>query len=141
MLDLGKFETDLDKEINGTWEELEGDAKLLIARAGNPNYQRLYRAIPAGVRQAIDDDRVTDDEVRKHIATLLSETVLLDWDGLTVNGKEIKYTKEKAYEILADPKYKNFSLTVTTLARDQAVFAVKQEDTNVKNSPATSDGS
>lgn len=141
MLDISRYQTDLNKEVEGIWVPIQGGARLLLARAGNDRWNRLYNALPRTVRQELDDGMTTDDENLHHIAHILSETVLLGWEGLTENGEPVSYSKEKAYEWMKRKDLKDFTMTVLRLAQERQLFAAKQDEEDSKNLLNSSDGS
>src|SRR5919206_1518829 len=98
---LTDFEIDVDKLEQGDWVENipdMGDLRLKVRGSGNSDYralqQKLLRAVPRGQSR---DGRVPPEVSDRITATLLLETVLLDWDGLVGDNDEpIPYSKEMA---------------------------------------------
>jgi hypothetical protein len=63
----------------------------------------------------------------------VSETVLLGWKGLAQDGKELKYTKEKAFEILAEDTSEEFLALVIEYAQDNENYRNEEIEEEVKN--------
>lgn len=127
-----------EKEIQGVWLEITGGAKLLIARAGNEEYVKRYNRIPTAVRNMIEQGRVSNENAEPVLAALIADTVLLNWEGLTDDGEEIVYSKDKAIEMIV--KYPNFFTLVWDLATEQENFAQDEAEEDSKNSQSFSDG-
>lgn len=107
-MDLNSLTVDVAKVEEGDWvsqiPEL-GDIKLKVRGFANAGYRRmqteLFRAVPLSRRgDAAEQERINNQ--------LLIETILIDWTGLTDNGKVIPYSKELAKKLLTDPQYQPF---------------------------------
>lgn len=130
-MDLKKaFATDEQKEIEGVWIEIGENAELLIARAGNPKYNKLLEKLQKPHRAAIARDRLPINVARKMIIEVLAETVLLDWKNIEYDG-HLEYSKENALMLLT--KLKDFRELVSDLAREEANFRAVQEEDDIKN--------
>jgi len=67
------------------------------------------------------------------MAKAVSETILLGWKGLQMDGKELKYSTEKAYEILADPTAEEFLALILEYAQDNERFRNAKLEEMAKN--------
>ena len=120
------YSTDLDLEVNGVWVTT-GDAKFLIARMHNPDYnERLLAAMKPYKRQ-----QLSKDESLKLMVAIEAETILLDWDGVTENGQPVPYSKEKAREYLM---IKDFRAQVMEAATSMHTFKAEEVEEGEKNS-------
>lgn len=132
------YGTDPELEVGGVWEDISEGARLLIARVGNEAYQKRYRRVPRGIRNQISsgvlDDKVTEDVMCR----LLADTILLDWEGISDDGKEIKHSKDKAYEMLRS--YRDFRDLVWDVANDQSRFRDEDIEETKGNLKASSIG-
>lgn len=138
-MDLSKeFSTNEKAEIEGVWVDLGEESKLLIARAFNDNFVKAWRALPTGLRRRIDKGNVSRKEDLKLFSGLLSDSILLDWTGLSDEGKVIKYSKENATKMLA--KYKEFRNFVWEMAGDIQLFRNEELEEDIKNSKGSSVG-
>ena len=67
------------------------------------------------------------------MAKAVSETILLGWKGLQMDGKELKYSTGKAYEILADPTAEEFLALILEYAQDNERFRNEKLEEMAKN--------
>ena len=63
----------------------------------------------------------------------MSETILLGWKGLHDNGKEVLYSKEKAYEILISEGNDEFRELILSYAQDNEQFRQDKIEASIKN--------
>ena len=104
---LSSIETDPAIMEQGEWvkdiPEME-DLELRVRPLGNDDYRNLHgkltRAVPRDKR---DRGGIVQDEQDRIQAKLLAETVLLDWKNL-----DVAYSKEKAIELMTDPRFRKF---------------------------------
>ena len=52
------------------------------------------------------------------IAPVIAKYVILDWKNLTENGKDIKYSEQRALEMLQDEAFKDFFDWVIQVSSD-----------------------
>lgn len=126
MLDIfAEYATNDTLENEGTWMDL-GEAKLLIARAGNANYVRkLSKAVDRHKKQLDRKDDAADKLSDKIMIDVIAETILLGWEGVAYQGKPMTYSKDNARNLLA---HKDFRRQVMELADDFDAFKLKQEE-------------
>lgn len=111
-------------ENEGTWTEL-GDAKLLIARAGNKKYiRKLSRAVDRSKKLLDRKDDAADALSDKIMIDVMAETILLGWEGVTFKGEVLPYSVENAKMLL---ELKDFRRQVMELADDFESFKAVQE--------------
>lgn len=111
-------------ENEGTWTEL-GDAKLLIARAGNKKYiRKLSRAVDRSKKLLDRKDDAADALSDKIMIDVMAETILLGWEGVTFKGEVLPYSVENAKMLL---ELKDFRKQVMELADDFESFKAVQE--------------
>ena len=115
---LSKIAVDADAIENGRWVgDLPGlpGVELRVRGFNNADYRNLQtkklRSITPAQRAGVSlelSDEMTND--------LLVETILLDWRGIEDDdGSPLAYSKERAREMLADPRMRRF--------RDAVLFA------------------
>ncbi len=139
-LDLDKqYKTDPELEENGVWEEVGDGARLLIARINNPTYVRAYRQIPRGIRRRFEAGELADDRSDDIICDILSKTVLLNFENLSIGDKPLKYSQEAARKVLK--KYPDFRELVWQIANEAQRFHGDSVEEDAKNSPSSSGGS
>ena len=136
---LNKFKLDVKKNENGVWVNIDETCRLLVARAGNKNYnamqQRLIEQGKKKFRNLADMPQAEQDEI---VNTAIANTILLGWEGLEdENDKEIIYTTPKCIEVLNDPAYITFREMVIEIAQDNSKFRndeIESVKENVKKS-------
>lgn len=139
-LDLkSNYSTNKAKELEGVWEDLGGDARILVARIGNPKFKAEYRKLPRAMRNRIESGRLTGDDIDEKISTILAKTILLDWENLTDGGEDIEYSVENATKMMFE--YPNFRDEVWDFANDTQRFHDEELEEDLGNSSASSDGS
>lgn len=138
--ELSKFKTDEQKEIEGVWENLteDGEAAILVARVGNKAFNQAYKKLPKVTQRMIEQGLMLDEDSDKILCSIIGSTILLDWRGLTDEGKLIKYSTENAAKFLL--KYKEFRSLVWELAQDFQRFHDEGLKADIKNSKCASDG-
>lgn len=122
MFDLSKYAIDKNKETQGVWHAIGDGLKLKVARYNNPEYVRKYQELIGPHRNTIKAGTMSEEEKANLAADALSKTVLLDWDGLYIGGKEIPYSTAEAKRILADTRYATFFGWVMDLAQSETAF-------------------
>ena len=125
MLDIfEQYATDDTLENDGTWMEV-GDAKFLIARSGNKKYiRKLSKAVERNKKQLDRKDDSADKLSDEIMATVISETLLLGWEGVAYKGKLLPYTTENAKMLMT---HKDFRKQIMELADDFDSFKLNQE--------------
>lgn len=136
--ELNKLATDRTKETEGVWEDIGGDASLLVARIGNEKYKEGYKRLPKGTRRMIENQTIPDDQADDIICGLFARTILLDWKNLSEGGKDIPYSEENAKQMML--KYPEFRELVSDLANDFQRFHEESVEGDVKNSKSASAG-
>lgn len=124
------YAVDETKEQSGTWMEV-GDAKFLVARAGNKSYVKLLGKEVEKNQKSLDrKDEAADALSDKIMIDVLAETILLGWENVSYKGKPMEYSKVNAKELLS---HKEFRREIMKLADDFNAFKAAQEAEEVKN--------
>lgn len=130
---------DKSKETSGVNAQYYG-VTLTIARANNTNFKHLFRTLIAPHKYQMDNNQTIPEEISEDIMLkCYSKTILVGWsDFKDENGKEIKYTNGKAYELLKedDDAYefvKNQSMNIDA-------FISREEDDTEGKSQDSSNG-
>jgi len=116
-MELLTIATSPSLETDGVWHPVQDGFEIKIARIGNPNYNLAMQALSltsSGSSFGKDKTTISDDE----LVSILASTVVVDWKGLTEQGKEVKYSVKKAKEILLDPRYQDLRRWVIRMASD-----------------------
>jgi hypothetical protein len=100
-MDLSTFKADPTKQ-DGTWIEY-GDARFLIASAHSPAYKKALRARVGKIPQHLLKSQPALAE--KAATDVMAKHVLLDWEGVTENGKPLESTPEARRAALDIPAF------------------------------------
>lgn len=131
-MEVGELFANPDLEKEGVWVDYRGGVSLKIARLGNPNFSRVYDAKLKPHRRKQRAGTLGTDVETRILCEVLSETVLLDWEGLSRGGKSLKYTSREAFALLH--AYRDFRDEVVEYASNEEVFHKQDEEEAAKNS-------
>ena len=91
---------DVSAEIDGVWLEYD-DARVLIARLGNPANRKAYERAQVRYKSKIRKGKLKLEESREITARCLSESIVLDWENVCdYEGRELEPTTENFYKAL-----------------------------------------
>lgn len=134
MADIFKeFETDLDAEIEGEAIQLTNEIVVHVARSQNANHRKALELLTRKHRAQIQNGTIAPEVIEDIANKAASETLLLNWDGIEVDGKKLPYSKENAYKLLSDPKLKDFREQIFIIAGEAATFRKAEIDDAAKN--------
>ena len=123
MAKLSQFKQDITKSEEGVKVDLGDGLTVIVARIGNKRYQDFIRKATKPYQQAIRNKTLADSVFEKIMNEAMADSILLGWEGMEDDqGEVIKYSKEKALEILSDPAYADFKQLVSDLANEQETF-------------------
>lgn len=112
MMNLDDIAIDPDKLEQGDWVgdiPGMGTLRLKVRGINNADYRALQNRLLDAVPRAKRIRGQIDQKELARIATeCLIETVLLDWEGLGINGEPAPYSKAKARELLTNPRWVRF---------------------------------
>lgn len=132
-MDLKTFRTDNEKEQDGTWVDLgDGVARLKIARMNNPRFREAQQRKVQRYKMAARSKVVPDDVWEGILNELIAETILVDWEGITMDGEPYPYSVDHAKQALTD--LKDFREMVIGFADDIANFKAEMDQATEKNS-------
>lgn len=130
-LDLENLAIDTEKEEDGVWVEVGESAKLLIAHWGNKAFTAAMRRYVTPKQHRLKN--MPEHEADALMAKVVVETILLDWQGLTLGGQEVPYSKAKAIELLTSRKFRSFRELVESLAKDDEQFRLAEMEEDMGN--------
>lgn len=123
---FAQFATDEALEENGTWFDIGGDARILVARSGNRKYGKLLTKEVERARKVLDlNDEVADKRSEEIMVGVIAETILLGWEGVKFKGKDIEYSVENAKQLLA---IKDFRKLVAQYSDDVSAYKLKEAE-------------
>jgi hypothetical protein len=132
-MDLSEVKVDGKTQSEGVWVEHDTETSFLVARMGNPKFKQRFGALMAPHQRRYDAGKLSNEMQSQIMAKAVSETILLGWKGLQMDGKELKYSTEKAYEILADPTAEEFLALILEYAQDNERFRNAKLEEMAKN--------
>lgn len=120
------FATDEKAEVEGRWFPLSKTASILVARNNNPRYKAALRKGLEKNRVDLDSGGPEADYLAEQLfIDVQADTVLLDWKGLSFQGKDVVYSPEMSRTLL---RVKDFAKKVNALSDSMENFRVKGEE-------------
>lgn len=132
-MDLGESRIDVDKSTDGVWIDIDTTTKIKLARFLNSKHKAFVDRAMKPHKRVSRVGNVDDEIINKIEIEALANCVLLDWKGLTVKGKDIKYSVKKAIEFLSDPALPQFITLVRELSTDMTNFHEEILEDSAKN--------
>lgn len=130
-----RYLTDKQAEQDGVEVRLDDGCTILVARANNRKFKaemrRLMRPYQNQERRGTFDPDLRDELTRQAV----SKFVLLGWKGITLKGKDVKYSPAKAEELMK--RSEDFENDVIDAATMMETFRVVQVEEGAKNSEAS----
>lgn len=144
-MDISSFKRDSASVEAGQWvSDIPGmgDARL---RVRGLNSRTVIALRARKERKATRDERERDGTLkpaaaRAVLGEVLHEAVLLEWDGLTDDGKPFPYDPDVARKWLTDPDFEPFADAVVWAAQIVDRGGADDREALAKNSPKPSAG-
>lgn len=131
---LSRYRLDKDKSVEGVWVKFGDGIEVRIARMYNPEFNNYYAKISEPQLNRIrrkTADRETKIELMKNS---VAHCIIMDWKNMEDdNGKTIKYSPEKALEIISDPANVIFYDFVLDVSASFQLFFEQQKEDAAKN--------
>ena len=99
------FKTSGDLETNGVWFEVNDNVAFLIKRFGGRNRTEVAKKmaqLQKPYAKQIQMNTIDQSLLEKINMKVFVESSIVDWRGLTIDGEETPFTKEKCLELLLD---------------------------------------
>lgn len=134
MARLSKLRVDTNKVVNGVWVKYREDIEFLVARNPNPKFNakldELFYPHLASIRAKTFDSKLDEALTLEAVC----EFILLDWKGLEDdNDKPIKYSKEKAMEIMGNEEYQDIYKFILLMSKSSALYRYQEVEAASKN--------
>ncbi len=130
-----RYATDKQAEQDGVEVRLDDGCTILVARANNRKFKsemrRLMKPYQNQERRGTFDADLRDDLTRQAVAKF----VLLGWKGIELDGKLVKYSPEKAEELMK--RSEDFENDVIDAATMMETFRAIELEEGAKNSAAS----
>lgn len=139
-MDLNEIVVDVKKMEEGEWVPLTvfgDDVSVLLRSPECLDCKRAVARITAsvGARQLRKDPDVMQRAVRRAIA----EKCILDWKGIKQANQEVPWSRDKAIELMTEPRFVRFAEAVMVAANAIGEGDVEDLDDDAKNVPRRSD--
>lgn len=136
-MELLNYYTDGPKSQQGVWVEQAGGGRLLIARMDNPNYKAHIQN--ARTKLKLRRGAMTEEETQEVLKDAVAHTILLDWEGVEVNGVEVEYSP--AYALKVFDALPSFLDVVVNFAYNEELFREDEVEGVVEQLAPLSGGS
>lgn len=133
-MDLSEIAVDPQKETAGAEIKVDEETTLVIARFNNPEFRKYRNKLIEPYQTAARRGEITDEEASDVLNKALSKHVLLGWKGLKIEGKEIEYSEEKAYQLFSDPQFRQFREIVMQESQTLENFKLEKIEEDLGNS-------
>ena len=133
-MDLNKLRTDLNRESDGVWVDIGDGASIKVARIGNPRHSAILRKLSAPYRRQINAGTLPDDVAFRISGEAMANAILLDWNGLELDGATLVYSQQAAKDVLCNQQLKDFRSQVQAAAEDEEAFRQTVIEDAEKNS-------
>jgi len=121
-MDLSKYRTSKELTEEGVTIDLGDGLKVRLARIGNKKYNEALRRLTKPYQNAIRNKTISDEVMERIVLEAFVGNVLISWSGLTLDGADVPYSREKAIEILSNPEYVDFRNNLEALASEMESF-------------------
>ena len=136
MLDLDeKYGTDKGAESEGVWVYVDSEEKsgFKIARMSRSNkqYMKALSKITKRHKRALELETLSDEKAAQIELEVFVDTILKDWKGISANGKELKFSRENALEVMK--KYDDLYMFLRAEAESMSSFKKAEMEKSAKN--------
>ena len=125
------FGTNKVAEIEGKWNDIGDGIELLVARIGNPEYQKEFQRISKPHKRALRRGSLNDEVAERLLTKVMAKNILLDWKGLEEDGVAVPYNYDNAVRILTE--YKDLRDYVSDIANEMESFKAEEDEEAEKN--------
>lgn len=130
--DLNDFRVDEKKQVAGVWIDFGGGASSKLASLENPIFIQAFQRKNKSYTE-VQRDNLEEKEQENILLPLMARHVILDWKGVYDGDVEIKYSYEKALEVLREIKWVRDK--VLAESRKIANFRADRKEKTTKNLP------
>jgi hypothetical protein len=96
-MELLDYYTDGPKSTDGVWIDQGDGGRLRIARMDNPNYKKHVQQ--ARTKLKLRRGAMSDEETKEVLKDAVAHTILLDWEGVTIDGETVPYRPDYALKV------------------------------------------
>lgn len=131
-MDIRKlFGTNRRAEEAGVWVDLGQGARVKVARDTSPAYRKRLQDVIRPYRGAIAANALDDRQAHALFAEAAAGTLLLDWDGIEIDGKPVPFSVAAAEQLMEEVP--DFYKAIKSFAEDAALYREQHEAAEAKN--------
>jgi hypothetical protein len=131
-MDIKKlFGTDRKAEEAGVWVDIGDGARVKIARDTSTRYRERLREVLRPYRGSIAAGAMSDEQSHRLLAKAAAGTMLMDWEGIEMDGKPVPFSVDAAEQIMADMP--DFYRAIEGFSKEAALFRDQREAAEQKN--------
>lgn len=120
------FATDSKLENEGKWFPIGKKSRVKVARTGNDHYNAEFKRLLEQHQMELNDGGPEAERLANEILLKVqAKTILVDWEGLSFQGKDVAYSVEMAKTMLG---VKDFRKRILAWADSFEEFRVKDEE-------------
>jgi hypothetical protein len=113
-MEIKKMLVDPQLEQSGVWVDYDETTKFLLGSLNSPRYRKIYREALEKARN-IRQSRMTDEQSDAINIEVMAKAVLLDWQGVHMDGNDYPPTDEhKIYVLKNCPQIREFVVARAT---------------------------
>ena len=132
-MDLKKeYATDKEAEQDGVDVELGDGGTITVRRTNNKQFRDLLEKLRKPYERQIQRGTANKDMIDGLTRKAVARTVLIGWKGIEIDGKAVKYSPEKAEELMKE--FEDFQEDVLFAANSRETFRAEVMEENEKNS-------
>ena len=112
-MDIAKIRVNTDAIENGAWVDgIPGAGNLRLKVRGysskvySEDMARRLKTVGRDDRER--DGKVKPDVLRQITQSAIADTILLDWENLSMGGDVVPFSREAAAQFIADPELMEF---------------------------------
>lgn len=138
-MDLSKtFRTSEKLEEEGAWVDLGDGAFVCVARVGNKKYNEYFEKALKPHRRQFRTGSMPTEVMDEILIRTLANTILLGWEGVEYEGKELEYSVDNAIMVLRE--LKDFRSLISEISNEMETFKQEEQEEALKNSNRFSNG-
>ena len=131
-MDLRKvYGTNKADESEGKWYMIDEEVGFILKRFGGSNATRVQKAlndVMKPYKTQVKRGKLSEELDRRLTVTAFVRSCLVDWKGLSEDGKEVKFSEQAAIDLLVD--LPDLSADLLSFAQDMSNY---QDEEDVGN--------
>ena len=142
LKDLNIFKelaVDLDKVDNGTWVNVTPTIRMRLARLDRPEAVavrtriREEHKVSLDLMKTMNRHEELEELNRKLLGQTLAESIVKDWEGLTINGEDVPFSQETCENLLCSPQMGELVERILRFSSNWESFRAQEIEAATKN--------